>query len=98
MKHSRGTWFVDDDNCNLKQVVNDKWSVAKLVMENDAERIVACVNACEGITTEALDAGILKLAIESWQKEWMKEMKGYVSGGEEPKLATLNGIKIWEEL
>jgi hypothetical protein len=29
----------------------------------DAKRIVACVNACEGITTEALEKGFVECAV-----------------------------------
>lgn len=37
--------------------------------QEDAERIVACVNACAGITNEVLEAGIVKGCIEIIQNQ-----------------------------
>lgn len=36
--------------------------------EADAHRIVAAVNACEGISTEALEAGVVKQLLEALRK------------------------------
>ena len=36
--------------------------------QEDAERIVACVNACAGITNEALENGVIKEAMELFWK------------------------------
>lgn len=36
--------------------------------EANARRIVACVNACEGISTEALEAGAVKETLETLEK------------------------------
>jgi len=35
--------------------------------EANARRIVACVNACEGLSTEALESGALRKVIETYQ-------------------------------
>lgn len=36
--------------------------------QEDAERIVACVNACEGITNEALEAGVIQSALINFEE------------------------------
>jgi len=44
--------------------------------EANGHRIVACVNACEGISTEALEQGVIQ--------EMLDVMKAYLSGTKEP--------------
>jgi len=39
-------------------------SVSDPISEADARRIVACVNACAGIPTEALEAGAVREALD----------------------------------
>lgn len=38
--------------------------IAETRLPEDAERIVACLNACEGITTEALQSGALEIMVD----------------------------------
>ena len=69
--------------------------IANCFSEEDAERIVACVNACINITTEALEAGIVEAGIDA--------MKSVHRNGKPlfadliPELKTFVGIKIWED-
>jgi len=53
-------------------------------LEANTKRIVACVNACAGITNEALDAGIVKKALVAYLGSYDKSM-------------TWNNMKVWEE-
>ena len=55
----------------------------------NAKRIVACVNACVGITTEALEAGVVHGVIES--------LRYLQNGGNFPIANTWMGIDIWEK-
>ena len=53
-------------------------------MEANAARIVACVNACDGISNEALDAGVIAELVQA-----LKIARGYVKD-------TSNGLDISE--
>ena len=53
--------------------------------EANAKRIVACVNACAGITNEALEAGIIEEALVAYF-------------GSYDRNATWNGVKVWEDV
>jgi len=48
----------------------------------NAKRIAACVNACEGLTNEVLDEGILEDALVAYL-------------GRYDRNATWNGMKVW---
>lgn len=50
-------WVVID-TCTNKEI-------AAMETEEDAERVRACLDACDGIPTEALDAGYVKALEES---------------------------------
>jgi hypothetical protein len=53
----------------------------------DAKRIVACVNACEGITNEALEAGVV---------EWGVNMANDITSGDIWKDG--EKVKVWEDV
>ena len=55
--------------------------------EANAKRIVACVNACAGITNEALEAGVV---------EWGVNMANDITSGDIWKDG--EKVKIWEEV
>ena len=52
-----GEILADFDDCGITPVI------CHGVSEVNANRIVACVNACKGLTNEVLDKGILEDAI-----------------------------------
>ena len=61
MKHAKEPWCVIgvDNNYEIFSKSEDydvAWSIDS---EANAERIVACVNACKGITSEALENGVV---------------------------------------
>lgn len=67
-KHSNGPWHVGGDGTIIYG--KDGWGVASATVfhvrqepvtsQANARRIVACVNACEGLSTERLeDAGLI---------------------------------------
>jgi len=89
MKHTKEPWEVAEDKCYMQQIVNSTGlCIAKLIEEEDAERIVACVNACKGITTEALEARVVEKGV---QKLWDYYEENSCSLSEEL------GVKVWEE-
>ena len=96
MNHSKEPWEVDDiggligirnkTNCAIATTGVNSLPQNQI----DAERIVACVNACTGITTEALEAGVVHGVIESLR---------YLQNGRNGRLKTDTwmGVDIWEE-
>jgi hypothetical protein len=71
--HDPEPWFVDNSRGyeEFKSVIasrqppegDDRW-IVPADDDADARRIVACVNACAGIPTEALERGALGRAIQ----------------------------------
>jgi len=68
MKHTSGPWeYYREEKymgCNMSRVITAHGTpIGKLYADRNAEhdgpRIVACIKACEGISTEALEAGVL---------------------------------------
>lgn len=55
MNHTAGTWKCVREGWHFTVYVNGRPEIGQIVKEDDARRIVACVNACEGISTEALE-------------------------------------------
>ena len=56
MEHSKTPWKVNIcDREGIWIAAEDLKYVAKTMHESNARRIVACVNACQGIRTEALE-------------------------------------------
>jgi hypothetical protein len=53
-KHTPGPWKAYDD-CMFAMRDHTLYVIDKAQSEANARRIVACVNACEGISTEALE-------------------------------------------
>lgn len=43
----------------------DDYEFGVAISEPNARRIVACVNACEGIPTEALESGVVREVVEA---------------------------------
>jgi len=56
--------------------------------EANAKRIALCVNACEGITNEALEAGIVACAIDN--------LSNSLPDGEEQFY--FGDVKVWEDV
>ena len=78
MKHAKEPWYVIPHpvwpraKCRISNNPEDLWGNFGdicYVGEEDAKRIVACVNACAGIRTEVLEKGIIKhLLNEAFRK------------------------------
>lgn len=104
MKHTREPWSVSvDGRCILKTYSPTK---AKILVEGinffnedlnkgNIERIVACVNACQGITTEALKAGIVQEGLDAMKVVHLVA-KPIISDSI-TELKTFMGVKIWED-
>lgn len=64
MKHTKEPWTYNERTDRLIDAHGNNIAVMFYSVSDDetlanAQRIVACVNACAGITNEALDAGIV---------------------------------------
>jgi len=79
-KYTQGQWFyttegknslglVEQDGTNFMHMETLDNSTAASCMEPNARRIVACVNACEGIPTEALECQSKRKISEAWVKQ-----------------------------
>ena len=104
MKHTKEPWEVAEDKCYMNQIINsNSCCIAKLLEEADSQRIVACVNACKGITTEALAAGVIAHTIERYADICIsKQLDIYGDTDVSENLVskdtmTYKGHKIWEE-
>ncbi len=87
MKHTKEPWVTEDefiDSVEGYAVARCRWDNGDQG-EEDAKRIVACVNACKGLTNEVLEAGIVKDGIVS------------LSTSIELKSETYCGERIWED-
>jgi len=67
MNHTKEPWYKHKGNTGIIYG-NEGVSVAAGHDNEIAQRIVACVNACEGITNEALEAGYIKHLVETDKK------------------------------
>ena len=90
MKHTQEPWCVIgvDNSYEIFSESEDydvAWSIDS---EANAERIVACVNACEGITNEALEAGVVACAIDN--------LSNSLPEGEEQFY--FDDVKVWEDV
>lgn len=75
-KHSPEPWAEDAVGFGVRDATGrDIWLIDDIDPE-DRRRIVACVNACAGLSTEALEAGHLAKALEAakrattWGEAW----------------------------
>jgi hypothetical protein len=65
-KHTPEPWHVMGDSIvQTSHITRDVWTIPH--SDGDLHRIVACVNACAGLPTEALEAGALSEAIQAAQ-------------------------------
>ena len=103
MTHSPEPWTIEIEDApsvapsaiihHPESINQGIYVVAKLNGEicnralDDAERIVACVNACKGIPTEALDAGAIRAFVHD-VLVWVK----YESALAEPGLGLLDAV------
>jgi hypothetical protein len=76
MNHTKEPWivssrratFIIKPNSVYTEVIAQCYFLDNKKEEANAKRIVACVNACEGITNEALEAGYIKHLVETDKK------------------------------
>lgn len=103
MKHTKEPWRVhlldrrtmiasDGENGYLAETRKVKRGDIDVV---NAKRIVACVNACEGITNEALEQGIVQAGLDELK---LRHLNGKAIFADLiPELKTFMGVKIWED-
>ena len=76
MSHTKEPWkvssrretFIINLNSAYTEVIAQCYFLDNKTEEENAKRIVACVNACEGITNEALEAGVVHSALINFEE------------------------------
>ena len=63
--------------------------IARATYEEDALRIVACVNACAGITNEALEKGIILDSVKLHEAILDQQPSSFFKE---------YGVKVWEDV
>ena len=67
--HTPRNWQRDKDTGNIFYIQHgESYSVGFSIELYWSRRIVACVNACEGIPTEALEGGVIGELLETMEK------------------------------
>ncbi len=101
MKHTKEPWRVGNHCCIVSDTpIPEVDSVSSVeyygghcicesVTDANAERIIACVNACQGITTEALEADVVSRCINE-----VGEEHSYSDGSD---INDYLGVKVWED-
>jgi hypothetical protein len=95
MKHTKEPWVAEKTlQGRNSSISNRQGKTIAISYQNEnidgddlanAKRIVACVNACEGITNEALEEGLIEEALVAYL-------------GTYDRSATWNGMKVWEDV
>lgn len=91
-EHTKGPWAfymgVSNQTAFIKSEAGDLISYGE-ASEADARRIVACVNACEGISTDSLEClpltanSVMALgALQQQRGELLAALKEFVAAGE----------------
>ena len=87
MNHTKEPWYKHKGNTGIIYG-NDGISIAAGHNNDIADRIVACVNACAGITNEALDAGVVGGCIEIVKRQTPEP---------DDKIRRWKGVTVFEE-
>lgn len=95
MNHTKEPWHVTQNpewrNANYRiSNKNDNWAAFGQIAyanEANAKRIVACVNACAGITNEALEKGIVLDSVRLHEAILDQQPSSFFNE---------YGVKVWE--
>ena len=87
MNHTKEPWYMHKSNTGIIYG-NDSVSIAAGHNHYIAQRIVKCVNACAGITNEALEKGLIKCAVEN-----LAQNLPYDDGN-----FYFDDMKVWEDV
>lgn len=99
MKHTKEPWEAKADP-SYYGIVSEIYAMEKFVaslggvcspdeVEANAKRIVACVNACAGITNEALEKGIVLDSVKLHEAILDQQPSSFF---------TEYGVKVWEDV
>lgn len=98
MKHTKEPWVAEKTFQGRDSSISDRrGNTIAIAYQNknidgddlaNAKRIVACVNACEGITNEALEADVVACAIDN--------LSNSLPDGEEQFY--FGDVKVWEDV
>ena len=93
MKHTKEPWVAKKTlQGRNSSISNRRGKTIAIAYKNEnidgddlanAKRIVACVNACEGITNDVLEEGLIKKALVAYFGSYDRNV-------------TWNGMKVWE--
>lgn len=79
-EHTKEPWALDDTDDGLVLEGHERWPMDEEyicllidISKSDARRIVACVNACAGWTTEDLEAGAISASVDT-EMQWERAM------------------------
>jgi len=94
MKHTKEPWVAEKTlQGRNSSISNRRGKTIAIAYQNEnidgddlanAKRIVACVNACEGINDAVIEEGIIEEALVAYL-------------GTHDRNTTWNGMKVWEE-
>jgi hypothetical protein len=95
MKHTKEPWVAEKTLQGRDSSISDRrGNTIAIAYKNknidgddlaNAKRIVACVNACAGITGAVIEEGIIKKALVAYL-------------GTYDRSTTWNGMKVWEDV
>jgi len=95
MNHTKEPWVAETTlQGRDSSISNRRGKTIAIAYQNEnidgddlanAKRIVACVNACEGITDAVIEEGIIEEALMAYL-------------GSYDRNATWNGLKVWEDV
>jgi hypothetical protein len=77
-KHTPGPWYAGGDQVLSDTPIQGRseqdnkserayyggYLIAESITQSNRDRIIVCVNACEGISSKALESGVLKALID----------------------------------
>jgi hypothetical protein len=95
MKHTKEPWVAEKTlQGSNSSISNERGKTIAIAYQNEnidgdalanAKRIAACVNACAGITNDALEEGLIEEALIAYF-------------GSYDKNTTWNNMKVWEDV
>ena len=98
MKHTKEPWHYEINGFSRAILLGDKLTSIGYISDIvNTERIVACVNACAGITNEALEKGIVLSSVEKECWKWMHDNNLRYKDGSERDFEW-HGVKVWEDV
>lgn len=101
-KHSQEPWGYHEHGDTSWEVVqryeSGHWVIGWGMPEADARRIVACVNACKGLSTEALESGALGKALDLLHQGFIPDDPDDMCPGDDLRCPECQAVSILRAL